>query len=102
MCVFCRSDLGRDGVEALLCGHTFHSTCIEQYMSATGRSRVSCCPYKCAQSQLFAVAGAHPPGDDAADDDQRAASFQLPVVTVDPEEAILAERVAANAMEMIQ
>jgi hypothetical protein len=47
MCVFCREDLGRLSVEALMCGHAFHTTCIHDYMAATGKSRINCCPFKC-------------------------------------------------------
>jgi hypothetical protein len=58
MCVFCQSDLGRDNVEAMLCGHAFHASCIDDYVSATGKSRRFCCPFKCSQSEEFAIAQA--------------------------------------------
>ena len=55
MCVFCREDLGRLSVEALMCGHAFHTTCIDDYIAATNKSRTTCCPFKC-QVQAFPVA----------------------------------------------
>ena len=55
MCVFCREDLGRLSVEALMCGHAFHTTCIDDYIAATNKSRTTCCPFKChAQALLVA------------------------------------------------
>ena len=45
--------------EALLCGHTFHQTCVLGYMSATGKSRREACPYKCriTDADIEAVTG---------------------------------------------
>ena len=44
-------------VEALLCGHTFHTACIDDYIAATNRARTHCCPLKC-RSQDFVIVGA--------------------------------------------
>jgi len=33
--------------EALLCGHTFHTRCIDQFVQATGRTRENGCSFKC-------------------------------------------------------
>ena len=46
-CLLCREDLGGLSVEALVCGHTFHTACIDDYIAATNKSRKTCCPYKC-------------------------------------------------------
>jgi hypothetical protein len=53
--VFCQNDLGRLGVEALLCSHAFHTSCIDDYISATGRTRLNCCPFKCGAVSEFAT-----------------------------------------------
>ena len=87
---FCRSDLGSDGLEALLCGHVFHTSCIEDYMSATGKSRQQACPYKCAQSDEFAVA------EDRLNHEQDRAAEPLPVV-IDEEGDRLAQEALAAA-----
>ena len=52
MCVFCREDLGRHSVEALMCGHAFHTACIDDYIAATNKSRMTCCPFKCHTQAL--------------------------------------------------
>ena len=57
MCVFCQMELGRHSpVEALLCGHTFHTACIDDYIAATNKARTHCCPFKC-RSQDFVTVG---------------------------------------------
>ena len=37
-------------VEALVCGHLFHSECINRYCDSTGRDKATACPLKCASS----------------------------------------------------
>ena len=37
-----------------MCGHSFHSDCIDAYMRATGKERRHCCVFKC--HQMAAVA----------------------------------------------
>ena len=56
MCVFCREDLGRLSVEALMCGHAFHTTCIDEYIAASNKSRMTCCPFKCHVQALLLAA----------------------------------------------
>ena len=34
-------------LEALLCGHTYHSECIIQYCSVTAKNKEEACPLKC-------------------------------------------------------
>ena len=68
-------------------------------MSATNRSRLNCCPYKCAQSHIFAVA---PVAQSDADAAAASDASRQPAVLADPAGMILAERAAADAMEMIQ
>ena len=51
-CVFCMQPRN-DGtpVESLLCGHSFHTTCLAEYCEVTGKGkradRSDCCPFKC-------------------------------------------------------
>ena len=47
-CAVCM-DILNDGkpTEALMCGHSFHSECIDRYCSVTGRNIYEACPYKC-------------------------------------------------------
>ena len=33
-------------MEALECGHTFHTACIDEYVRIKGLTRSKCCPYK--------------------------------------------------------
>ena len=37
-------------LEALVCGHLFHSECINRYCDSTGRDKATACPLKCASS----------------------------------------------------
>ena len=37
-------------MEALLCGHLFHSECIQRYCDSSGRSKANACPLKCGNS----------------------------------------------------
>jgi len=39
----------------LLCSHAFHTSCIDDYISATGRTRLNCCPFKCGAVSEFAT-----------------------------------------------
>ena len=41
---------GMQAVEALVCGHLFHSECINRYCDSTGRDKATACPLKCASS----------------------------------------------------
>ena len=52
-CVFCQGDL-MDGapLEALLCGHTYHSECLEQYCLCSGKTKEEGCPFKCHETSL--------------------------------------------------
>ena len=38
-------------VEALQCGHLFHSECINRYCDSTGRDKATACPLKCGSSR---------------------------------------------------
>ena len=46
-CTICHSVFGTGAVEALECGHTFHTACINDYIRTKGLTRSKCCPYKC-------------------------------------------------------
>ena len=62
MCVLCQMELGRhSSVEALLCGHTFHAACIDDYIAATNKSRTHCCPFKCRTQDFVIVAVSEDP-----------------------------------------
>jgi len=51
LCVICQDSLGTEPVEALLCSHVFHTTCLDKYCSATGRDRTLACPMKCHRAR---------------------------------------------------
>ena len=56
ICVFCQQIFGDVQVEALLCGHVFHTVCVDDYLSATNRSRANCrCPFKCQVQEALAI-----------------------------------------------
>ena len=38
-----------------MCGHAFHTTCIDDYIAATNKSRITCCPFKCHVQDLPVV-----------------------------------------------
>ena len=42
-------------MEALLCGHVFHTACINRWMEVTRRTKAECCPYKCHQNMVMQV-----------------------------------------------
>ena len=46
-CRICLAPYAEAPVEALLCGHTFHTKCIDQLVQTTGRSREDCCCFNC-------------------------------------------------------
>ena len=53
-CVFCQGhDDKSDAWEALLCGHVFHTECLNDYCEATGKSKQAACPHKCSQSDTL-------------------------------------------------
>jgi hypothetical protein len=91
MCVFCREDLGRLSVEALMCGHAFHTTCIDEYIAATNKSRLTCCPFKC---HVHALLVADNPDEGATEPESPAGVQDEPV---DDATANLALAVAAEA-----
>ena len=53
-CTICMDDLicrqNPRPVEALLCGHTFHTECLEALLEARHCTRFEACPYRCHQS----------------------------------------------------
>ena len=59
----------RDGTEteALLCGHVYHTCCLNQYMQVTGKPLQEACPMKCHGST---VVPAIAPADDEEEDDE--------------------------------
>lgn len=66
-CAFCLQDLGDLPVEALLCGHVFHTACVEDYLSATNRDRNTCrCPFKCHVQGFIEIADPAEPSDAVA------------------------------------
>jgi hypothetical protein len=46
-CAFCMDTFGDKEVESLVCGHTFHSSCLADYIEPTGKSKTNACPFKC-------------------------------------------------------
>ena len=46
-CKICLAPLVDLPCEALLCGHTFHTDCIDRFVRTTGRSRENGCSFKC-------------------------------------------------------
>ena len=54
-CKLCWSEFGSDPVEALVCGHVFHTDCIHQWMDVSGKAKAECCPYKCHQTMVVQV-----------------------------------------------
>ena len=50
MC-FCKSPLKSKPAQLLACGHTWHASCIKDYMQATGKPLSDICPYKCRVNQ---------------------------------------------------
>jgi hypothetical protein len=59
ICAVCQSAMGSTSQygesEALACAHVYHSTCLDQYCSATGKTRANCCPFKCNASAYITV-----------------------------------------------
>ena len=54
-CKLCCSESGSDPVDALVCGHVFHTDCISRWMEVTRRTKAECCPYKCHQNMVMQV-----------------------------------------------
>ena len=46
-CKICLAPYAEAPVEKLLCGHTFHTKCIDGLVQTTGRSREDCCCFNC-------------------------------------------------------
>ena len=52
-CLFCLQPLKDNGeTEALLCGHVYHTYCLNQYMQVTGKPLREACPMKCHGSTV--------------------------------------------------
>jgi len=61
MCAFCQQKFGEMPVESLLCGHVFHTACVDDYLSATGKQRDTChCPFKCRIQEFVVIAEQDP------------------------------------------
>ena len=83
-CKFCLSEFGSDPVEALVCGHVFHTDCIHKWMDVSGKSKAESCPYKCHltwvqvpthdDTQMMDVEEDQQGGDTNIEDDQQAQS----------------------------
>ena len=89
-CVFCRDVLGTIGVEALECGHTYHTECLNGYMEATGKDKSNACPFKC-HGHLQRV-------DFVVDDAPAAAPPNDEVINVEVETAVAETEIAATEM----
>ena len=46
-CAFCMDTFGDKEVESLVCGRTFHPSCLADYIEPTGKSKTNACPFKC-------------------------------------------------------
>ena len=59
ICAICQSAMGSASEygesEALACAHVYHRMCLDQYCSATGKTRSNCCPFKCNASAYVTV-----------------------------------------------
>ena len=60
-CAFCQDTIdphgvGDSAVEALRCGHVFHTSCVNDYCTALNKTRYNCCPFKCDSSPAMAAA----------------------------------------------
>ena len=51
-CVLCQDTFGDKECESLLCGHTLHSSCLADYIEATGKAKALCCPFKCRANNV--------------------------------------------------
>ena len=101
ICAICQSSLGPTSEygesEALACAHVYHRTCLDQYCSATGKTRLNCCPLKCSTSAYLTVEGDGGETTAAAGDAAAVGS----VAGVDEDALQMAEEARAQALEMI-
>ena len=104
ICAICQSALGSTSEygesEALACAHVYHRTCLDQYCSATGKTRLNCCPLKCSASAYLTVEGDG--GETLATAGDAAAMGSLgSVASVDEDALQMAAEAHAQALEMI-
>ena len=63
-CKLCCSEFGPDPVDALVCGHVFHTDCIHKWMEFIRKPKAECCPHKCHCVQVPTEDGAQMMDDD--------------------------------------
>ena len=91
ICIICQDVLGQGASEALLCGHVFHSLCINEYVSCAGKTKATCCPFKCPVR-------AEPDADALMHGTTNAGPELVPEVLV----SVAASEAAAAAQQLIQ
>jgi hypothetical protein len=70
-CVICHQEIGPpEGRQRMLCTHTFHKVCINEYIAVTGKSFRHACPFKCFHDELA--------GGITVDDDEQGAEIAPP------------------------
>lgn len=106
ICAICQSAIGATSEygdsEALLCAHVYHAVCLDQYCSATGKTRANCCPFKCNESSFVTVAAdgaAADGGDGAAGNGNVADAAAAPSAEEVAELAQLVQQYTSRAME---
>ena len=69
-CLICLQSL-RDGhqTEALLCGHVYHTHCLNQYVQVTGKPKQEACAMKCHGSTVVPQATGEDEAAELADDE---------------------------------
>ena len=87
-------DLNESPVAVLSCGHTYHSECILQYMTVTGKSKSEACPLKCHRS-IVDISFA--PEFDA----EPSPSSPIPTVQADPQDLADASEAQIAASSVI-
>ena len=69
-CLFCLQPLKDNGeTEALLCGHVYHTHCLNQYVQVTGKPKQEACTMKCHCSTVVPQATGEDEAAELADDE---------------------------------
>ena len=90
-CRICHDTFGEQQVEALLCGHVFHTDCINNYCRISDKTRQNCCPFKCHAASIDVAFD-----EDDDDDDDRTPTTVTADATTETD-ASAADRAAAAA-----
>ena len=98
-CIFCCGMFGDQETEALMCGHIFHTQCLNNDIASSGESKARCCPYRCHVNAPISFADVEQVVIDADGETQVVESAEPPAARASDADAALANDARNDATQ---